>query len=268
MAYSFDWSAQPELNDPKYNSPRPCNHGAHCVYDKCCAFVHPGEEGTGRKLFPAFIRKNDDGTQAWLPAAVRLIGSPSFYERRRLHLSWPEWCFRQGMPTPKPRQEKQEGRALTGERRTTINLTASASPASAPAPARKEPGPNLVAAAAAAAAAAARALGQLPPQALRSSGHEPQSGQEPQSGHEPHSGQEPGDDIRTRLYNTITETLSDGKQMLLEAGLNHPNITPAKLTGMFLDGFSLDECVKIMENPDELSAAMIKACESIVSQAA
>ena len=103
------WYKKAEYDAPELNSPQPCAHGAGCDYklrDKttgemtrgCCAFVHPGEEGTGRRLFEERVTKNEDGTEAILPACVRLTGRAGFYERRRLRLSWPAWCERQGIP--------------------------------------------------------------------------------------------------------------------------------------------------------------------------
>jgi len=92
----FNWPAQPELDEKSLNSPQPCQHGAGCTYKKegaCCAFVHPGEQGTGRVFFPA---RKVENKQIYQPATVRLVGS-SFYERRRLGLSWPEWCAKKGL---------------------------------------------------------------------------------------------------------------------------------------------------------------------------
>lgn len=96
---SIRWFQNAAFDAPELNSPQPCIHGAGCVYtvkDKddvihpgCCRFVHPGEEGTGRRLFPA-----KDGK----PPCVRLTGKAGFYERRRLRMSWGEWCERQGIP--------------------------------------------------------------------------------------------------------------------------------------------------------------------------
>lgn len=85
-------SSQPELNHPTFNSPIPCSWGASCSYTGCCRFVHPGEEGTGRKLFPGRITY-DKTTRAmyWEPPVVRLIGSSTFYERRRRGFSWQGW---------------------------------------------------------------------------------------------------------------------------------------------------------------------------------
>jgi hypothetical protein len=92
----FNWPAEPELDEKVLNSPQPCSHGSGCRYNGPCAFVHKGEEGTGRRLFPARMVLKD-GKEVKQEAAVRLIGSPSFYERRRLRLSWPEWCAKRGI---------------------------------------------------------------------------------------------------------------------------------------------------------------------------
>lgn len=95
----FNWPAEPELDEKVLNSPQPCSHGSGCRYNGPCAFVHKGEEGTGRRLFPARMVMKD-GKEVKQEAAVRLIGSPSFYERRRLRLSWPEWCAKKGIQQP------------------------------------------------------------------------------------------------------------------------------------------------------------------------
>ena len=90
---AFNNDGHPELNDPALNCPRICVHGIHCTYTgpgaTGCNFVHPGEEGTGRRLFPARMDEKTGQEQA---ACVRLVGSPGFYERRRLKMSWPQWC--------------------------------------------------------------------------------------------------------------------------------------------------------------------------------
>ena len=124
---AWNWEAQPEFNDPALKSPRPCTHGANCLYDGCCGFVHPGEEGTGRKLFPARTRVNNDGNQEWEPAVVRLIGyrrgQAGFYERRRLRLSWASWCKREGLPMPvRPVVAVAEGGTASHKRREVIDL--------------------------------------------------------------------------------------------------------------------------------------------------
>jgi hypothetical protein len=101
MSFSFawNWDSQPELNSPPLNSPIPCRWGSKCYYNECCRFVHPGEEGTGRMLFPGRYSEYN-GKSTWEPPIVRLIGHPHFYERRRLHLSWPQWCAKKGLTVP------------------------------------------------------------------------------------------------------------------------------------------------------------------------
>ena len=97
------WFKSLKFDNPALNSPQPCIHGAGCVYTVkdadgtvkpgCCRYVHPGEEGNGRRLFPETTMVKD-GKQVQMPACVRLTGRAGFYERRRLHLSWEEWCAR------------------------------------------------------------------------------------------------------------------------------------------------------------------------------
>lgn len=92
------WDNMGELENPELHCPQPCKWAANCVYrtGTGCGFVHPGEQGTALKLFDE--RTTEGRTQ---PAVVRLLGA-SFYERRRLGLSWPDWCARKGLPAPVP----------------------------------------------------------------------------------------------------------------------------------------------------------------------
>ena len=102
-AAPMKWFNNPKFDNPALNSPQPCIHGAGCVYTVkdadgtvkpgCCRYVHPGEEGNGRRLFPETVMVKD-GKKVHMPACVRLTGRAGFYERRRLHLSWEEWCAR------------------------------------------------------------------------------------------------------------------------------------------------------------------------------
>jgi hypothetical protein len=114
------WFQSIEMDAPALNSPQPCQHGAGCNYMRknragelepaCCAFVHPGEEGNGRRLFPqrTWYEGEEDPVVGAPPAeggkitrvdpaCVRLTGRAGYYERRRLRLSWAEWCARQGI---------------------------------------------------------------------------------------------------------------------------------------------------------------------------
>jgi len=100
---AIQWYNNPKFDAPALNSPQPCIHGAGCVYTVkgeggavmpgCCSFVHPGEEGNGRRLFPESIVKG-----VHKPACVRLTGNAGFYERRRLRLSWQAWCELKNIP--------------------------------------------------------------------------------------------------------------------------------------------------------------------------
>jgi hypothetical protein len=105
MSTAIRWFEKAEFDAPALNSPQPCIHGAGCVFTVkgpegavlpgCCRFVHPGEEGTGRRLFPA---RTVEGTGSTQPACVRLVGNAGFYERRRLKMPWQAWCELKGIP--------------------------------------------------------------------------------------------------------------------------------------------------------------------------
>ena len=105
----INWFVKEAFDVPHLNSPQPCAHGSGCDYKvldsesgqmvaACCRFVHPGEEGNGRRLFPAREHEGADGRLQKQPACVRLTGRAGFYERRRLRLSWAEWCAKEGIP--------------------------------------------------------------------------------------------------------------------------------------------------------------------------
>ena len=110
---SFNWpltavvdGKMVNLDAKELNSPQPCSHGMNCTYKNAgavCAFVHPGEEGVGRLYFPARVMEQD-GKKIWQSPCVRLIGTKEkpcgFYERRRLGLTWPQWCERKGIKSP------------------------------------------------------------------------------------------------------------------------------------------------------------------------
>lgn len=91
--------------DPRFRMPLACKDGANCAYKGVCSSVHPGEEGVGLTFCPACPEKGFDTD------GVRLFGTPwkkaSFYERRRLRLSWPQWCARVGLPVPAPRPNRR-----------------------------------------------------------------------------------------------------------------------------------------------------------------
>ena len=105
---TINWFVKALFDDPRLNSPQPCAHGSGCDYKvleiesgqmvpACCRFVHPGEEGNGRRLFPAREQTGQDGKLQRQPACVRLTGRAAFYERRRLGLSWKAWCEKESI---------------------------------------------------------------------------------------------------------------------------------------------------------------------------
>jgi hypothetical protein len=111
MSVAIQWFENPAFDAPELKSPQPCIHGAGCVYTKktahgkvvpgVCGFVHPGEEGRGRRLFPArtITFEHPDGEDVvQQPACVRLIGGALYYERMRLRMPWQAFCAEKGIP--------------------------------------------------------------------------------------------------------------------------------------------------------------------------
>ena len=107
FANTIQWYENKALDDPKLRSPTPCPRGVYCQYKlpnaetkelelACCRMVHPGEEGNGRRLFPA--RTAPDGREQ--PSCVRLTGKAGFYERCRLKQPWRVWAAEHGIPLP------------------------------------------------------------------------------------------------------------------------------------------------------------------------
>lgn len=103
----IQWYESNALDKPELRSPTPCPRGVYCQYKlpnpetkelelACCRMVHPGEEGNGRRLFPA--RQTPDGRQQ--PACVRLTGKAGFYERCRLKQPWRVWATEHEIPLP------------------------------------------------------------------------------------------------------------------------------------------------------------------------
>ena len=129
----INWFVKEAFDVAELKSPQPCEHGAGCNYRRkdpktgamlkaCCRFVHPGEEGNGRRLFPArtvtyeveqeeeecppemrgdrVVRREKKPVlvEKVQPACVRLTGRAGYYERCRLRLSWADWCSRNDIP--------------------------------------------------------------------------------------------------------------------------------------------------------------------------
>jgi len=108
---SINWFENPTFDAPELKSPQPCIHGAGCVYTKTlpdgkivpavCRYVHPGEEGKGRRLYSArtVVFEHPDGKDVVdQPACVRLIGNALYYERMRMQMPWQGFCAVRGIP--------------------------------------------------------------------------------------------------------------------------------------------------------------------------
>jgi len=83
--------------------PTPCKQGAHCCFDDCCGFVHPGEEGIGLKYLPE--REYMDfqtGKISNDKAAIQMVNAlgkrADFYLRTAHMISWEDWCFIKKIP--------------------------------------------------------------------------------------------------------------------------------------------------------------------------
>jgi len=256
-AWNGFWAAQPELNDPSLNSPQPCKWAEHCVYNGKggCGYVHPGEQGTGRKLFEARLTKKGDA-ERWEKPAVRLIGRPQFYERRRLRLSWPQWCERQNLPAPVP-------------------LSASAPAKKAPtvpvpqAPVQVPVAPSQPVAASLPVAPAAQ---QQAPQMMMHPAHMQQMmfnawmayyAQMPLPVAPAPAADPRREVVGNKLYSIIAEQLSASIQERTDAGLVHPKITPGKITAMLMDN-GLDYAEELMADLSTLGDMVIEACEVIL----
>ena len=260
---AFHTDGQVELNDPQLNCPRMCGHGSGCSYTGPggCAFVHPGEEGTGRRLFPA---RSNPQTGEQQRASVRLIGSPGFYERRRLKMTWKQWCalpkneHLRSSPSapvvaaaPKQQQQKQKQAADVWN-------------------AAKER-------AAAASAAAAAPAGKWIPMPMPTvpfyqtlvmmlAGHEEAITKCPEhmASYHAHEIQQLKVAARTAfgeaLYMKIAPFLVEVKPSLIEAGEWCDTITAGKLTGMILEGNTFNELLALMQDKDDLQEMLAEGC--------
>ena len=108
------WHVNPAYDAPKLRSPQPCPHGIACdfkawnrltktIEPACCRYVHPGEEGTGRRFFRQREQKEagPEATFFFQPACVRLVGAAQgFYERRAKKIPWRTWCQQKGIVIP------------------------------------------------------------------------------------------------------------------------------------------------------------------------
>jgi hypothetical protein len=275
-AYNFSWETTPlawparlgawNPRSENYRTPVPCKHGSNCLFTGICSFVHPGEEGTGLKYFPGRSYLAEDGTECWESAVVRLIGSPSYYERRRLRLSWSAWCARVGLPLP-------QRPAPSGRRQQRLDLSP------APAPQMEEVeivGEDSFVATAEHERWAARAsteeqlaawtaYHQLYAQqmAYQQWLFQQRLQQQPQLTEAQLKAQ-----LGDQLFPLIQQNLADTAAEREVIGWTGPLFTAGKFTGMLLEGCSVEELRQLVAGgagSAELCELMLEACEVLAA---
>jgi len=269
------------------NPPTPCNHGSGCNYDGPCAFVHPGEEGTGLKYFPERQRTDPkSGEILTQKPAIRVVNqdgtTPSFYARRRQNFSWEKWCARNKLAYT-PNRPQPKAKAAPNTTRSPPGSWASV--ASAPAP------PSYV----------PRAAVQMPPMHPMHPMPPPMHvqtayGQPPYPygvapyqmpyGYDPHAYQEFlayraqqqqaqiqqqqqwRDAVGNMLHPKVTELLANIKDGLVKIGgwpSSYDPTVAGKITGMLLE-LNAEEVQRALADNDLLTDHLFDACKVLVAQ--
>jgi hypothetical protein len=239
---NFAWSLdkRPELNNPIFKTPLPCVWGSSCYYHGCCRFVHPGEEGTGRKLFPGRI-SFDPITKMmfWEPPVVRLIGNPSFYERRRKGMSWPQWiAYKQMASASKP---------------SYICASCSSEEATMPHPQNA----SLV--------TKNMYCGEC---FWEVSDDIKNSGRAARRAAWEKEMLELKENYREKFFHIAYQTLQEQKETLIECGMLHRNVTAGKIVSVILKNNNSDVLERLLknENYQELAYEMYSAYEKVFEE--
>lgn len=265
MAFAFSWETTPlawparlgawDWRSENYRTPVPCKNGSNCFFQGVCSFVHPGEEGTGLKYFPGRSYQGQDGTECWESAVVRLIGNPRYYERRRLRLSWADWCARVGLPAPVARQRP------SGRRRERLDL--------APAPSASQMEvvgeDEFVATAADQAAAEARQAFFQRQQAMAAAWQQQQlflyQQQMAAYAARPRTVLEQKNELGEQLYLLVKDALERSAADRAVLGYSGPTFTAGKITGMLLEAHTVEELQQLLVDDAQFSPLMMEACE-------
>lgn len=224
MSFAFNFS-DPQFSAPELNAPRPCAHAANCYYNgpNGCAFVHPGEEGTGMKIFNArVVKDHQTGKEMWQKATVRMIGGASFYERRRLKMSWPEWCA-----LPKNAHLLKPTKASPVETlpaNTQIQQNKTVAPF-VEQPAQSNDGMNML----------YKMMAQAEAQTRQNIGN--------------------------ALYPMISAFLAEEENNMKAGGVWHPSMTAGKITGMLLEGLSCNDLYPMMTDMAKLTDKLAECCD-------
>ena len=245
--YAFSWETTPlawparlgawNPRSENYRTPVPCKHGMNCLFTGVCSFVHPGEEGTGLKLFPGRSYLSEDGTECWEPAVVRLIGGARYYERRRLRLSWSAWCERVGLPLPQ---------RPSGRRQQRLDL-------SSPAPQVEIVGEDSF-----------TATAEDEQRAAWAAFYAQQAAYQQRQPTEAELKTQLGDALFPLIQQNLADTAADRETI----GFCGPLFTAGKFTGMLLEGCSVDELRQLVAGgagSAELCELMLEGCEVLAA---
>jgi hypothetical protein len=261
-SYNFSWETTPlawparlgawNPRSENYRTPVPCKHGSNCLFTGICSFVHPGEEGTGLKYFPGRSYLAEDGTECWESAVVRLIGGARYYERRRLRLSWSAWCARVGLPLPVRPSGRRERLDLSPAPEVEIvgedEFVATAEDE------QRAVGPSAEQQQAAWAVYQQVYAQQIAYQQWlfqqRLLAQQPVLTEVQQK-------QQLGDALYPLVKSALERSAADREVI----GFSGPGFTAGKITGMLLEGCSVDELRELLEDDAKFSPLLMEACE-------
>ena len=262
MSFAFNFS-DPQFSAPELNAPRACAHDSNCYYNgpNGCVFVHPGEEGTGMKIFPSrSVKDQQTGRETWQKATVRLIGGAAFYERRRLKMSWPEWCaLPKNSHLPKPHKVSAPSAPSAPSVQLAPSVfTQSQQPFSKLSPEEQFKAmfrdgyaiqtPEIIAARNAFIASFSFNAQQI---AINNKAIDDMKHQQ----------------MGEALYTIIAPFLAEHEKAMKDAGVWHPKITVGKLTGMLLEGFSYEELSPMLSDMPTLTSNIADCCVLIKAHA-
>lgn len=250
--YAFDWMENPSWNDPVFRSPIPCKAGYNCTYPGVCSFVHPGEEGAGRRIFPARTAEEKDMVRLFHP-----FKKPEYYRRRELRLSWPEWCARQGLPAPLAPAKTQQtpgGAAPSGKRKQRIVLAENNSNVvktyTLTMPIYTLPAPQPI------------SLEQLLANYDRPATTSFQTTAEVET-----VAVSTVESVGTEIFVKVDSIMKDPSsiQALQQFGWYNQSCTAGKIVGMMVDAYNLEELQQILADDEQLYETVVACCEELVA---
>lgn len=237
VGYAYNWMENATWNNPALRSPIPCRAGYNCTYSGVCSFVHPGEEGAGRRLFPARNAEEKDMVRLFHPTK-----KPEYYRRREMRLSWPEWCARQGLPAPlAPAEGKapEGGAAPSGKRKQRIVIQETNSSFAIPIYTLPAPRPITL-----------EELRASAPTVFLNAEEQKQV-------------------LGELLYQKVENIMTDPEciSALQKTSMYNDSCTAGKIVGMFMNAYSLQELHELNNGYADLHESIMDACEELVADA-